>query len=372
MKLKEIIPFQYNDVYHFSEGLALVYNDHECGFIDQTGTMKIPCKQGTVPVDNHHPFTHFGTGFKEGLASVSAKVDETLRYGINRRYGFIDKSGNEVIPMQYDAVRDFSCGLAIVGIIDKSLGRDSYGSFGCKWGAINKNGDEVIPIGKYQSVGCYGLRDFSIDNPGVAGTTSDREDRKFHEGMTSILPWVDDSDSPKYGFIDVLGNEIIPVMYTGVNRFRDGLSVVEVIDPEKTGPVAKMASVIDKTGATVIPFKYHRIYDFYDEITVAYNWDPFERFFIDKKGNQPFPFNYSGADPFDEGMAKVFVFANDQTKFGFIDIHGQEIVPCKYDNAMPYYDGIAIVGMGDYYYGMEGAVDKQGREFIPCIYNSVR
>ena len=102
MNIKEIIPFQYNDVYHFSEGLALVYNDHECGFIDKTGTMKIPCKQGTVPVDNHYPFTLFGTGFKEGLASVSAKVDESLRYDVNRRYGFIDKSGNEIIPIKYD------------------------------------------------------------------------------------------------------------------------------------------------------------------------------------------------------------------------------------------------------------------------------
>jgi hypothetical protein len=265
-----------------------------------------------------------------------------------------------------------------VGIIDKNLGCDSYGAFGCKWGAINKNGEEVIPIGKYKSVGCYGHPDFDRDNPGVAGTTSDNADRKFYEGMTSILPWGDDSDSPKYGFVDVHGNEIIPAMYTGVSRFRNGLSVVEVIDHEKTGPVHTMASVIDTTGATVIPFKYQRIDGFYDEITVARSWDPYTIFFIDKKGNQPFPCNYYYASPFHEGMAEVCVkidgrFDFDyQLKHGFIDIHGQEIVPCKYDRIESYYDGIAKVGMGNAYWDMNGAVDKQGREFIPCLYNGVR
>ena len=366
MELKEVIPFEYSHVHSFSEGLALVCNDDKWGFIDKTGTLIISCEKYNVPTDNHYPFSLFGTGFREGLAAVSAKVDDS------RKYGFIDKSGNEVIPLKYDIVRDFSCGIAIVGIADKNLKTDSYGALGCKWGAINKNGDEIIPIGKYKSVGCYGWRDYCRDNPGVSGTTSDRMDRKYYEEMTSVFVCSNNNDSPKYGFADILGNEVVPPIYTGVNRFHNGLSSIEVIDHKKTGPVITKAAVIDKTGEIVIPFKYQRIDSFYDEITVAHNWNPYETFFVSKKGNQPFPLKYHGAYAFHEGMAEVYSGTDSKYKHGFIDINGQEIVPCKYDNVGSYYDSIAIVGMGDYWYGMKGAVDKQGREFIPCKYNHVK
>jgi hypothetical protein len=363
MKVKEGIPFEYSRVNNFSEGYALICSDDNWGFIDKTGTIKISCKKYCVPTDNHSYL--FGTGFREGLAAVSIKIDG------NRKYGFIDKSGNEIIPLKYDAVRDFSCGIAIVGIADYNLETDSYGAPGCKWMAINKNGDEIIPIGKYKSVG--GSPDFCRDNYGVGGTTNDRRDRKFYEGMASVIVWEKYNDSPKYGFVDILGNEVVPPIYTYVSRFRNGLSSVEVIDHEKSGTVNTKAAVIDKTGGIVIPFKYHRIDSFYDEITVAKNWNPHESFFIDKKGNQPFPLKYFSANAFHDGMADVYNKITEYVyKHGFIDFNGQEIVPCIYDNVGSYYDGVAAVGIGDYYYGKKGAVDKQGKEFITCTYNHVK
>jgi hypothetical protein len=67
---------------------------------------------------------------------------------IDNQYGFIDKNGNQVIPLEYDYARGFSeCGLAVVsknGLV----------------GAIDTNGNEVIPF-IYQSIS-----DFSAD--GVA------------------------------------------------------------------------------------------------------------------------------------------------------------------------------------------------------------
>ena len=367
MKITEAIPFVYNKVNSFYEGLALVRIDDKWGFIDNTGTMVISCKKYNF---SHLAlaYTCFGKGFSDGLAAI--QVAGGNKYG---EYGFIDKLGNEVISPVYDAVRDFSCGAAIVGIVDGSLGQDADGTPRCKWGAINKNGDEIIPIGKYKRLG--GNPEYCRDNPGVGDTIHDGNARKFYEGMAFVYPWGNDNESSKYGFADTLGNEILPPIYAYDEssriyreRFYNGLSNVSF-------GYGKQQAAIDKTGKIVFQHNYYHMDYFYDEITRAYNIKPYEIFFIDKKGNQPFtlPLKYSGADAFHEGMALVCIGSGNTFKFkrGFIDINGQEIVPCKYDNAKSYYDGIAVVGMGDYRYGKKGAVDKQGREFIPCKYDQV-
>lgn len=51
----------------------------------------------------------FYYGFSEDLSGVYR----------NGKYGFIDKIGKTVIPLEYDWVDDFSEGLVIVGINDK-------------------------------------------------------------------------------------------------------------------------------------------------------------------------------------------------------------------------------------------------------------
>ena len=80
------------------------------GYIDKTGKEVIPCK-----------YNYLG-GFYEGLAYVD----------LDDKWGFIDKSGKEVIPCRYDDAGNFSEGLARVLLDDK-------------YGFIDKSGKEVIP-----------------------------------------------------------------------------------------------------------------------------------------------------------------------------------------------------------------------------------
>lgn len=61
---------------------------------------------------------------------------------LNGKYGFLDKTGKIVIPVQYKSVDDFEKGLAEVRLNGKS-------------GAINKKGQVVIPI-KYDVVSSLG------------------------------------------------------------------------------------------------------------------------------------------------------------------------------------------------------------------------
>ena len=97
------------------EGLACVSIAGKWGYIDKSGKEVIPCKYDDA------------SNFSEGLACVS----------IAGKCGYIDKSGKEVIPCKYDDAGGFREGLALVknisdgrnGLID-SLGREflSYNS----------------------------------------------------------------------------------------------------------------------------------------------------------------------------------------------------------------------------------------------------
>ena len=198
----------YNDIYKFSEGLAVVVLNRKYGYIDKTGREVIPLK-----------FDDAGN-FSNGLAPVD----------LNYKYGFIDKTGGEVIPFKYDWARKFSEGLAQVVLNGK-------------FGYIDKTGREVIPL-KYD------------------------EAYDFEEGLAIV------GLNKKYGFIDKTGKEVIPVKYDYANDFEEGLAQVKLNN--KYG-------FIDKTGREVIPCKYDDVSDFkrgLADVCLNGKWG-----YIDKHGN---------------------------------------------------------------------------------------
>ena len=66
----------------FKEGLARVERNGKYGFIDEKGSLIIPCIYDDV------------SSFNEGLASVKR----------NGKYGFIDKKGNIIVPFIYQCM----------------------------------------------------------------------------------------------------------------------------------------------------------------------------------------------------------------------------------------------------------------------------
>jgi hypothetical protein len=102
---KIIVPAKYDEIYAFSEGLAMVGSGGKFGYIDKTGK-----RGGAYAVHGSR------IRFQEGVAGVSDA-------GV---WGFIDKSGNAAIPFEYEEVNSFSEGLALVvkndnaGFIDKT------------------------------------------------------------------------------------------------------------------------------------------------------------------------------------------------------------------------------------------------------------
>lgn len=75
--------FAYNDVDHFSDGLAAVSNfDKKYGYIDKTGKVVIHLKYD------------YAWDFQKGFAPVK----------LNGKYGLIDKTGKEIVPIKYDHI----------------------------------------------------------------------------------------------------------------------------------------------------------------------------------------------------------------------------------------------------------------------------
>jgi hypothetical protein len=107
----------------FREGLAAVGNGHKSGYIDKTGQTVIP-----LQFDSNQ-------SFREGLAPVK----------VGTKWGFVDKTGKLIVSAQYEMAIPYYEGLASVKL-------------GGKWGYIDKGGRVVIPPQFTEAFGfCDGL-----------------------------------------------------------------------------------------------------------------------------------------------------------------------------------------------------------------------
>lgn len=89
--------------------MAAVKKNGKWGFVNRSGEEVIACKYG------------YADGFVNGRAVVVK----------NGKWGYINKSGEQVVDCKYDYAQNFSGNLAMVRKNDK-------------WGYVNKNGKEVI------------------------------------------------------------------------------------------------------------------------------------------------------------------------------------------------------------------------------------
>ena len=282
---KEVTQLKYDREFHFSEGLAAVKLNGKYGYINKNGKEVIPIKYDDA------------FDFREGLAVVK----------LNEKYGYINKNGKEVIPIKYDVVDDFSEGLAVVKLNGK-------------YGYINKNGKEVIPI-KYDDVD------------------------DFREGLASVKL------NGKRGFVDKSGKEVVPLKYAWAFSFREGLARVELNG--KSG-------FVDKSGKEVVPLKYDGARFFIKGLAMVKlngKWG-----FVDKSGKEVVPLKYDYVSDFREGLATVEL----NGKLGLVDKSGKEVVPLKYDG-LEYFRGLALVVLN----GKLGLVNKSGKEVVPLKYDGV-
>ncbi|MCL1878193.1 MAG: WG repeat-containing protein, partial [Defluviitaleaceae bacterium] len=307
----------FDNVYTFREGMAWVQRDRKVGFVNHYGEFVIPMEFDSI--------SHF---FCEGLARVGKNCSES-----GWTYGFIDMTGELVIPYQFSWAGCFHDGVARVVLDGKT-------------GIIDQQGQVVVPF-EFSSIGGEG-------NWG----------RPFRDGLAvaRIGDWTDGAS----GVIDKSGNIIIPFEFYGISFLGDGLFRAFKGDWSDRTEGILTEGILNKYGEIVVPFEYDHIGSFHEGLAAVHRDGMVG--FVDTCGELVIPLRYGsigirGDDPrwmlrwsqhgaFEDGLAVVkrrqwddnWAYGNEM---GLIDRAGNVVLPFEFDIINSFSDGLAVVGVGE-------------------------
>jgi len=292
------IPPQFKSAGPFSGGLAIVCTVEDCAVINT---------RGQFVSELHDPQTSLvASRYTDGIGAVTK----------DGKWGYVDVSGNVVLPLRFNYAGNFERGLARV-------------SQGGKYFFINRKGERITPE-------FDGAFDFSGD---LAAVEVDQ----------------------KIGYIRRDGTFALPPLHQGASGidFSEGLVAVRI-----EGKVGFM----DTTGSIIVKPSYDDAYPFSEglaPVTSGGKWG-----YIDKKGDLVVPLQYRIAHMFAEEVASVQL--SDSGKWGYIDKKGAFALSPVYDSAMPFCAGVAQVESfrpigvdssvchSQRYEGKHGIIDRSG------------
>lgn len=281
-------------------------------------------------------------------------------------YGFVNPSGKTIIDIKYEVVGDFHHGLAFF----KEKGR---------FGFINKKGEVIVkPI--YSSVSSF--------NEGRATICTKTSDEKTFHFLNNVC-----------GYIDTLGNEIIPMQYDIASDFYNGVAAVHIGDS---------CGYIDPKGNWAIDLQYSDCEDF-DKLPVTIvTTQDYDDIYIDLKNNDISTDELDGIDVMDQMLSKKYTPENrfpfksktnnlyglenfegeilfnpyydyiykaseeihivkKDGKWGAINFKNKEIIKPKYDALNRFSEGIACFKLN----GKWGLLNKKGKVILDPIYEEI-
>ncbi len=305
------IPLEYHFAGKFSDGFAAIWRKGEntLHVIDTEGRIR-----GSVANVNSY------SRFSEELLSFFTYKDGELG-----SKGYIDTQARMVIPPTFLSAFDFIGGVASVKLNDKYGVIDRQG----KW-VIRPRFNYMRPFGKGEDV------------------TAFEED-----GL--------------WGLVDRAGKTVIEPRYHDAKRTCRGLTPVCVeIESED------FYGLVDNRGEWVVPPKYEACGDeIYEEtfaVAVDEKWGV-----IDLDGNWVIPPQYTCTESFHEGLCRVYVGGHMDLdnyladgQFGYVNRAGELVIPAQFDEAYDFEDGVAEVQefAEDDPYGRKtkiGWIDKTGK-----------
>ena len=278
---REVVPAIYqwlHNVYNFSEGMAAMAQNRKYGFVDATGKVVIPFKYDNVQ------------SFINGIAKVWVGWHHV---------GYINSKGQEIIPPDFEAMDQANLrryhNKFIIGLKDSIQHVFDYSgkkittlpyekiqefnendksylvSMNNKWGTLDSNFTVKIPI-KYESL-----------EPIFPNKIAARKNNKI-------------------GFLNLKGNEISSFVYDWIAPFQDnymeqyenGVAIIGI--GGRTG-------LINSYGKLIIPVKYDEIEDFSHGLAMVKQNNKFG--FVDSKGKEIIPIIYDKANPYNGYSAEV-------------------------------------------------------------------
>lgn len=148
----------------------------------------------------------------------------------------------------------------------------------------------------------------------------------------------------KWGAIDSKGKIILPFTYlTKGSQFKYGLSIVRQGD---------FYGAVDKTGKTVIPHRYtmlEQLVSVHDNITEAVFVASLEGKYgmLDKSGRIILPMEYDSIGCWTD--SEGFLTVTKDHKYGFVSQTGEIVIPCEYDYVKGFLEDVAVVSKNGKY-----------------------
>ncbi len=283
------------DAGEFHDGLAPVLVGKGWGYIDKHGKWVIP------------PQFREARNFSEELAAVR------LQSG---KYSFINKEAKGIIEVEANYVGDFHNGVAMIA----NNGRCGY---------MDHSGQTIIPL-MYEAPPRGNAIDAASDVVAVKDTSQnqtsplawkyvDLENNTIFEqgfygakqvsgGLAAVcMPNKEKPDNPalgKWGFIDKNGNIVIPPLYDDEEPFKEGMARITIKDKSGEGKAEKYT-------------------------------------FINKE-NQRLSQEFDMANSFSDDLAVVGTKKDGEMLFGYINKSGNYVIKPRFDKANNFSEGLAF------------------------------
>jgi hypothetical protein len=267
---KFVINAIYKDATVFKDGLAWVISDNSApSAIEKNGNIIFTLKEANEV-----------RLFSEGLAAFS--IADAVNY---MSWGFVDKTGNQIINAQFDEVGDFTEGKCAV------MNKDG------KWGYIDKSGkiiinyqfDEAAPFKGEKAIVTIDNKAGVIDNEGKYIINPQFSSAK-NDGEIFLI-----SQEDKVGWCDNEGKYIINPQFDNAYPFKEN-KLACIVSGGKYG-------YVDKTGKIMINPQFDFATPFIGKIAIVSLGDKFG--LIDEEGK------YKVNPQFDSIAPDLFSFLKD-------------------------------------------------------------
>jgi hypothetical protein len=236
------------------------------------------------------------------------------------KWGYINNMGKLVISTEFDYAYDFQDnGLAVVQIGNLS-------------GLINSSGQFIMrPI--YESINEFSEgRAAVIDKDGfkVIDATGRQLTKKAYSYIGSYkqgrVIYADDVEGKySYGYLDLLGREVISAKFQNAYEFQNGKAIVGLSE-NKVAQIGLNGQILN-----------------------TYNYA-----FVGDQGEGLLPFKNV-----------------DSQLYGYIDESGKVVIKPQFTNALSFSGGVAVVNAGENYTNKYGLIDKSGNYLIKPLYNTI-
>lgn len=390
------IPMQYEYAEDFVNGYAKIKQNDNWYLID-SDNKKIEFKS---KIDNKK-YQEIAE-YYEGMCRVST-LKPNLAYHsdydeIAGIWGFINEKGEEVIAPQYIYAYDFKEGIAIVckgkWTIDKKWD-NKYNQGRCwteteLWGAIDKDGNEVIPFIFDELKYFYDINEAFIVHYGgwekgkwgvidkrgkwLAEPIFEDIDCEFFDGMFAFYKdncdgCVNDDDV-RLGIYDTNQQKIIfEPQFLDVSFLEDGWIEVEVFDEKSHRKITK---IIDKNGKEKFHSEYSSISGLWRneavlEVTIEEK-DGDKNGLIDRNGKVLYPCEKNIEKFYYEKRLIIF---KDKDKVGLKDFDGKIIIPPNYSVISNLDKDFYSVEIKEDNIRREGLINPEGKVIVPTEFERI-